>query len=127
MHVDSPKVNAGPRVWTSALTRMPSSHECARPHTHGKPSSANESSNFEISDDSEPRMRSSFLHRALLEERDEHLVAAVTRIHEERDGQAISVGVAYGAAHLPAVVQTLVGRLGCRLERGGEWLLAIDF
>jgi hypothetical protein len=83
--------------------------------------------NFEVNDDSEPRMRSSFLHRVLLEERDEHLVAAVTRIHEERNRQAIEVAIAYGAAHLPAVVQALVGRLGYRPERGGEWLLAIDF
>jgi hypothetical protein len=83
--------------------------------------------NFEVSDDSEPRMRSSFLHRVILEERDELLVAAVTRIHEERNGEAIDVAVAYGAAHMPAVVQTLVGRLGYRPIRGGEWLLAIDF
>jgi hypothetical protein len=82
--------------------------------------------NFEISDDSEPRMRSSLLHRALLEDRDEDLVAAVTRIHEERNAHAIEVAVVYGAAHMPAVVRTL-DRLGYRPERGAEWLLAIDF
>jgi dienelactone hydrolase len=38
-----------------------------------------------------------------------------------------TVAVVYGAAHMPAVVQTLVGRLGYRPERGGEWLLAVDF
>jgi hypothetical protein len=83
--------------------------------------------NFEVSDDSEPRMRSSFLHRVILEERDELLVDAVTRIHQERNGEAIDVAIAYGAAHMPAVVQSLVGRLGYRPERGAEWLLAIEF
>jgi hypothetical protein len=83
--------------------------------------------NLEVSDDSEPRMRSSFLHRVVLEERDELLVAAITRIHQERNGQAIDVAIVYGAAHMPAVVQTLAGRLGYRPERGGEWLVAIDF
>jgi hypothetical protein len=82
---------------------------------------------FEVSDDSEPRMRSSVLHRVLLEERDELLVAAVTRIHEERNAEPVDIGVVYGAAHMPAVVRTLAGRLGYRAERGGEWLLAIDF
>ena len=83
--------------------------------------------NFEVSDDSEPRMRSSFLHRVMLDERDENLVAAVERIHTERNGEAIDVAIAYGAAHMPAVVQTLVARLGYRPDRGAEWLLAIDF
>jgi hypothetical protein len=82
--------------------------------------------NLEISDDSEPRMRWSVLQKMMLDDRDDHLVAAVTRIHEERKGQAMDVGVVYGAAHFPAVVQALVGRLGYRPERGGEWLVAID-
>jgi hypothetical protein len=83
--------------------------------------------NLEINDDSEPRLRSSYLHRKLVEERDQLLVAAVSRIHEERSDQAVDVAIAYGAAHLPAVVQTLVGQLGYRPERGAEWLLAIEF
>ncbi len=83
--------------------------------------------NFEISDDSEPRMRSSAMHRVLLEERDALLVTAVTDIDRERNGQPIDVGVAYGAAHLPAVVRALVDRLGYRPERGGQWLVAMDF
>jgi hypothetical protein len=82
--------------------------------------------NFEINDNSEPRIfRSSFLNRAVLEERDVQLVDAVTSIHEERSGQAIEVAIVYGAAHMPAVIQTL-GRLGYRPQRGAEWLLAID-
>ncbi len=76
--------------------------------------------------DSEPRMRWSFLQRVVLEERDDQLVAVVTRIHEERNGHAIDIGVGYGAAHIPAVAQTLVGRFGYRPERGGDRLLAID-
>lgn len=83
--------------------------------------------NFEISDDSQPRLRSSVMQRMLLQERDELLVNAITDIDRERGGQPIDVGVVYGAAHLPAVVQALVGRLGYRPERGGRWLVAMDF
>lgn len=60
-------------------------------------------------------------------EQDDNLVGELTRIHEQRGGEAIEVAIVYGAAHLPAVVQALVGRLGYRPERGGQWLLAIDF
>jgi hypothetical protein len=83
--------------------------------------------NFEINDDSEPRIfRSSFLNRVMFDERDVQLVDAVTRICEERSSQAIEVAIVYGAAHMPAVVRTL-GRLGYRPQRGAEWLLAIGF
>lgn len=83
--------------------------------------------NFEVSDDTEARLRSAFLTRKLVHERDELLVSTVMRIHEERKGEAVDVAVVYGAAHLPAVVRALAGRLGYRPERGGDWLLAIEF
>ncbi|MBU2665376.1 hypothetical protein KOI35_17865 [Actinoplanes bogorensis] len=83
--------------------------------------------NFEISDDSEPRLRPAILHRMLLEERDHLLLATLTGIHHERRHEHIDVAVIYGAAHLPAVVRLLAGRLGYRPQRGGEWLVVIDF
>ena len=81
--------------------------------------------NFEVSDDSEPRMR--FMHKTFHEERDKLLAAALTRICQERESQAIEVAVVYGAAHFPAVVQTLSERLSYHPQRGAEWLTAIDF
>ncbi len=83
--------------------------------------------NFEISDDSEPRMRWSFLNKTMVEGRDQDLVAALTKIDEERRDEAIDVGVVYGAAHFPAIVRVLTGRLGYHPQRGGDWLTAIDF
>ena len=82
--------------------------------------------NFEVSDDSEPRLRWSFLNRLMLDQRDRQLVAAVTGIHEARHGEAIDVAVVFGAAHMPAVVRTLAEQLGYRAERG-DWIRAIDF
>jgi hypothetical protein len=83
--------------------------------------------NFELSDDSVPRLRWSFLTKLFLVARDRKLVAAVTKIHEERGGERIDVGIIFGAGHFPAVVRALTGRLGYRPQRGGEWLVAIDF
>jgi hypothetical protein len=83
--------------------------------------------NYEVSDDSQPQMRSSFMQRAMHDDRDKLLVSTVSRIYEERNDQQIDVAIAYGAAHMPVVIQTLIGRLGYRPERGGEWILAIDF
>jgi hypothetical protein len=80
---------------------------------------------YEISDDSDPRMRAAIMQRLMLDNRDADLVTMVAQIHRDRQGEPIEVGVVYGAAHMPAVVQA-VGRLGYRPERGGEWLLAID-
>jgi len=57
--------------------------------------------NFEVSDSSEPRLRWSLMSKALIEERDQYLVKALTKIDKERRNEAIDVGVVYGAAHFP--------------------------
>ncbi|WP_433043664.1 hypothetical protein [Dactylosporangium sp. CS-033363] len=80
---------------------------------------------YEVNDDDEPRLR--FLNRTLLIERDKSLAAALTKLHTERASEDIEVAVVYGAAHMPAVVRTLAGRLGYRPLRGGDWLTAIPF
>jgi pheromone shutdown protein TraB len=63
----------------------------------------------------------------MVEERDALLTDAIAHIHTQRCHEAIEVAVVYGAAHFPAVVRTLTGRLGYRPQRDAEWLTAIDF
>jgi hypothetical protein len=58
-------------------------------------------------------------------ERDERLLTALCRLHEERSGESIEVAVVYGAAHVPAIVFGLRNRYGYR-PRGAEWLTVAD-
>ncbi|MBO0870878.1 MAG: hypothetical protein J2P15_20175 [Micromonosporaceae bacterium] len=81
---------------------------------------------MEVSDDSEVRIFLRFLQDALVHERDRELLETLARIHEERQAEPIDVAVAYGAAHMPAVVQGLRDRYRYR-ARTGEWLTVIDF
>jgi hypothetical protein len=60
------------------------------------------------------------LDRVLLDERDEKLLTALTRIHNERSRENLTVAVVYGAGHVPAIVKGL-HRHGYRV-RSGEWL-----
>jgi SecA DEAD-like domain len=82
---------------------------------------------FDIGDNSEPRMRWSWMTKVFLEDRDRQLTAELTKIHEDRRDEGIDVGVVHGAGHFPAVVRTLTGALGYHPVSGGEWLIAIDF
>jgi hypothetical protein len=65
------------------------------------------------------------LDAALLGERDERLLAALYRIHEERGSEDIEVAVVYGAAHIPAIVRGLRDRYGYR-ARSADWLTVAD-
>jgi hypothetical protein len=58
-------------------------------------------------------------------ERDERLLTALCRLHEERNGESIEVAVVYGAAHVPAIVFGLKDRYGYQ-PRGAEWLTVAD-
>lgn len=58
-------------------------------------------------------------------ERDERLLAALCRLHEERSGENIEVAVVYGAAHMPAIVLGLMNRYGYR-PRSADWLTVTD-
>jgi hypothetical protein len=58
---------------------------------------------------------------ALLTDRDRRLVEALGRIHAERGREPITVGVVYGAGHVPAVVAGLMDRYGYR-PREAEWI-----
>jgi hypothetical protein len=58
-------------------------------------------------------------------ERDNRLLAALCRLHEEHSGENIEVAVVYGAAHVPAIVHGLTKRYGYR-PRSAEWLTVAD-
>jgi tetratricopeptide (TPR) repeat protein len=64
------------------------------------------------------------LMRVILTDRDELLLAALRRIHDERAHERIEVAVVYGAGHMPAVVQGL-GDWGY-LPDEAEWLTVVD-
>jgi hypothetical protein len=61
------------------------------------------------------------LSAIVLDDRDDLLVAALTRLHEERAAESVNVAVVYGAAHMPAVVRHLNSAYGYR-PTGGDWL-----
>ncbi|MEU4692319.1 hypothetical protein [Actinoplanes sp. NPDC023714] len=58
-------------------------------------------------------------------DRDDRLLEALYRLHEERGGEPIEVAVVYGAAHVPAVVYGLMRRYGYR-PRSADWLTVAD-
>jgi len=57
----------------------------------------------------------------ILDARDRKLLAALTRVHEQRCQDSIKVGVVYGAAHIPAVSNGLGERYRYR-PRDAEWM-----
>jgi hypothetical protein len=83
--------------------------------------------NLELSSDSEVRLGPSFLHRRMVDDRDDALLAALEEIHKTRAEQPIDVAVVYGAAHMPTVIRGLGARFKYKPQRGGDWLTVIDF
>lgn len=59
--------------------------------------------------------------RVLLDERDELLVAALSRLHRHRSHEAVTVAVVYGAWHMRAVVNDFARPHGY-VVHGGDWL-----
>jgi hypothetical protein len=53
--------------------------------------------------------------------RDARLTGRLDEIHRDRAAEAISVGVVFGAAHMPAVAAHLCGKLGY-IAANSEWL-----
>jgi len=82
---------------------------------------------LDIDSDSDPQLRSRFLHRKILAERDELLLGVLREIHGEFADEDMEVAVVYGAAHMPAVVGELTGPPKYRPAPGAEWLTAVDF
>ncbi len=78
---------------------------------------------FEISDDTEVRLR--ILNRALVVNRDSKLLRTLADIHEEHHAAPMTVGIVYGAGHMPAVIHGLRDRFGYR-ARSAEWLTVFD-
>jgi hypothetical protein len=65
------------------------------------------------------------LEAVLVGDRDERLLTALYRLHEQRSGERIEVAVVYGAAHVPAIVLGLKNRYGYQAH-GAEWLTIAD-
>jgi pheromone shutdown protein TraB len=65
------------------------------------------------------------INEAMLGERDQRLVDALVRLHEERAHEDITIGIVYGAGHVPAVVNGLESRLGY-FVRSADWLTVIE-
>jgi pheromone shutdown protein TraB len=65
------------------------------------------------------------LQAAFAGQRDERLVAALCRLHEERGHEEIEVAVVYGAGHTAAVVAGLQNRYSYR-PRSADWLTIAD-
>lgn len=65
------------------------------------------------------------LDRVILHERDDLLMDALTEVHEQRKGEAITVAVVYGAEHMRSVV-TRLRPLGYRVVEG-DWLTVVEF
>ncbi|GAB4055768.1 hypothetical protein [Catellatospora paridis] len=61
------------------------------------------------------------VHVAFTGTRDDRLLAALYRLHEERGDEPIEVAVVYGAGHVAAIVEGLTTRLGYK-ARSADWL-----
>ena len=57
----------------------------------------------------------------IMDTRDQQLLEALVRLHEQRCHEPITVGVVYGAAHMPAVSNGLAQRYRYR-PREAEWM-----
>jgi hypothetical protein len=62
---------------------------------------------------------------AMLGDRDQRLLDALSRLHDERQDEKIEVAVVYGAGHVPAVVHGLTARHGYR-PASADWLTVAD-
>lgn len=62
----------------------------------------------------------------LLDARDARVLDALGAVVAERGEEPITVGIVYGAGHVPAVVQGLIARHGYRVT-GAEWVTAVAF
>ncbi len=67
------------------------------------------------------RVRDTPEAHAALDYRDRLLLAELTAVHEQRSAEPITVGVVYGAAHMPAVVNGMIGKYRYRV-REAEWM-----
>jgi hypothetical protein len=57
----------------------------------------------------------------VMDVRDRTLLAELVRLHEQRCREPITVGVVYGAAHMPAAANGLMDRYRYR-PRKAEWM-----
>jgi pheromone shutdown protein TraB len=72
------------------------------------------------------REASENVDKLLIDERDALLLEALVSQHSQRSSEEISIGVVYGASHMPAVAAGLLARLGYRAI-SAEWLTVFGF
>lgn len=66
------------------------------------------------------------LFDVLLHQRDTHLLEQIDKVQAQYSTEAKTLGVAYGAAHMPAVVHHLTERLGY-IASSAEWITVFDY
>jgi hypothetical protein len=69
----------------------------------------------------EEQLADSPVVRMFRDERDQKLLEELVKLHEQRCREAITVGVVYGAAHMPAVCDGLIERYRYR-PRDAQWM-----
>lgn len=62
----------------------------------------------------------------LLHKRDVHLLEQIDEVHRRHRSEAKTLGVAYGAAHMPSVVNHLTDRLRY-IASSAEWITVFDY
>ena len=72
----------------------------------------------------EEQIQDSVLAHTLKDTRDVKLLDALVQLHERRAREAITVGVVYGAMHMPAVSNGLADRYGYR-PRSAQWMTVV--
>ncbi|HEY1484463.1 MAG TPA: hypothetical protein VGF84_00080 [Micromonosporaceae bacterium] len=65
------------------------------------------------------------INDAMLGERDQRLIDALVGLHEEHKHEDITIGIVYGAAHVPAIVAGLESKLGYFVRRA-DWVTVIN-
>ncbi|GAC1662146.1 MAG: hypothetical protein NVS9B15_25590 [Acidobacteriaceae bacterium] len=70
--------------------------------------------------------RSPELFDLLLGRRDAHLLEQIDQVHDRYRDETMTVGIAYGAAHMPSVVHHLCGKLGY-IASSAEWVTVFDY
>jgi hypothetical protein len=69
----------------------------------------------------EEQLTDTRMSHMVMDARDQQLLKALVRLHEQRCQEPITVGVVYGAAHMPAVCNGLMERYRYR-PRDAQWM-----
>ena len=62
----------------------------------------------------------------LIHRRDAHLLDEIDAVQRRHEGDDLTIGIAYGARHMPAVVNHLTDKLGY-IAASAEWITVFDY